>query len=352
MKAWLFSMAALAGFLVVSYLVVTFLFPFLAPFVLAAVLAQLIEPVVGWLEAKGRLPRGLVVGVLIAGITGGLVFLMVVGISFLVHEIRLFAAGVPYYYALALDLSNQLAERLGTFDETLPASMHGLTTTFLDNVQATVTRQLPGMVEALMAFTGVPLLLVNLVIALIATFFLSRDRREIYAFILSLMPGDLRPKVREVKVEVWASAMRFAKAMAILVALTMVMTIIGLSVIGSKYYVSLGLLVGLADVLPLIGPAAVFFPWIAYHFIFGTSAFGLKLLILYVIVTLVRQVLEAKVVGEQIGLHPLGTLFSLFLGFQFFGAWGFVIGPLLAILLKAMIKSGLLPIFQEESKAQ
>lgn len=62
-----------------------------------------------------------------------------------------------------------------------------------------------------------------------------------------------------------------------------------------------------------------------------------------------RQVLEAKLVGEKIGLHPLAVLVSLYLGFQFFGALGFVVGPILAILLKSMISSGLLPIFQDES---
>jgi predicted PurR-regulated permease PerM len=62
----------------------------------------------------------------------------------------------------------------------------------------------------------------------------------------------------------------------------------------------------------------------------------------------IRQILEPKLLADRIGLHPLGILVSIYLGFQVFGALGFVIGPLIGVLLKAMIHSGLLPIFQDE----
>jgi sporulation integral membrane protein YtvI len=348
LKAWLYSVGAVAGFLVVSYLLIRYAFPVLAPFILAAILAQLIEPVVTMLEFRGRVPRGIAAGIVILLVTGGLVVLIVLGISRLVHEIRSFAAALPYYYALGVDISNQISERLGTFNEALPASLQGVLQELLQNARDLVTRRIPGVMDTLLAFTGLPLLLINLMIALVATFFLSRDRGEIYQFILRLMPTELRPQIRAVKVEVWTSALKFARAQAMLIALTTIQTMIMLSLIGSNYAVSVGLLVGVADILPLLGPATIFVPWIAYHFLFGTTILGLKLLVIYVIIAGVRQVLEPKIVGEQIGLHPLATLFSLFLGFQFFGAVGFIVGPLLAILLKAMVSSGLLPIFREE----
>lgn len=348
MRAWLISVGGLTGFLVVSYLVIKYLFPVLAPFLLAIVLAQLVEPIVSRLEWRGKVPRSAAVGVVMLLITSGFVLLLVIGIAFLIYEIRMFAAYVPSYYALAMDLTNQLAERLGALNEVLPTSISKLMQDLLTNAQDMVSRQAPRLIETLGTFTGLPLLMLNVVIGLVATFFFSRDRRVIYDFLMQLAPSDLRPKIREVKFEVWASAMRFARAQLILIALTMTLSIIGLALIGSNYAVTIGLLVGFVDVLPVIGPAAVFLPWIGYHFLFGSSAFGMKILIVYLIVAGIRQVLEAKVIGEQIGIHPLATLFSLFLGIKVFGAWGVIAGPLLAILLKAMIKSGLLPIFREE----
>lgn len=348
MRTWLISVGALTGFLVATYLIIKFLFPVLAPFLLAVILAQLIEPLVSRLEWRGKVPRGAAAGFVMVMITSGFVLLLVVGIAFLIYEIRLFSAYVPSYYALAMDLTNQLAERLGALNEMLPTSINRLMQDLLTNAQATVSRQAPRVVETLGTFTGLPLLMLNMMIALVATFFLSRDRRVIYDFIMGLMPKDLRPKIRAVKFEVWASAMRFARAQLILIALTMVLSIMGLALIGSNYAVTIGLLIGFADILPVLGPAAVFLPWIGYHFLFGSTAFGAKVLIVYLIVAGIRQILEAKVIGEQIGLHPLATLFALFIGLKVFGAWGVVAGPLLAILLKAMTKSGLLPIFQEE----
>ena len=75
--------------------------------------------------------------------------------------------------------------------------------------------------------------------------------------------------------------------------------------------------------------------------------FAVKLLIVYATVSALRQMTESKVVGDQVGLHPLAVLLSIYLGIKFFGALGVVFGPLITILLKAMITSGLLPIFTD-----
>lgn len=348
MKTWLYSILALCGLLLFCYVAIQYLLPFIGPFILAAILAQLIEPLVTRLEFRGRVPRGLAVTIVLSVFTGLFTLLAVVGITRLVHEVRNLVVGAPAYYALGVDLSNQFAEQLAAFHNSLPESMKGILQELLQNAQNMVSKAVPTMVSALSNLGGLPMLLANLAIALVATFFLSRDRQMIHRFLYGLLPKDWQPKVRQVNLEVWASAMRFAKAQMILILLTAIQSIAGLAIIDANYPVTIGLLVGLADVMPLLGPAAVFVPWIAFHFLLGSKAFGLKLLILYVIVAGVRQLLEAKVVGESIGLHPLATLFAVFLGFQFFGAIGFVIGPLLAIFLKAVIKSGLLPIFQEE----
>lgn len=344
-RAWLISVASLIGFLVAFYLLVMYALPLVLPFAVAVLAAELIEPLVSRLTWRGKVPRALAVSGVVIVMVGLIVTAFTIAIGRLALEIQIALVQLPYWYDIGIDLSRRFAEQFGAFHATLPSSIQSMLTQNLSALQKALSSSsgLPSVVTTLSAFSGLPVFVTNMIVAVIATFFISRDRKEIFAFLLSLFPSAWRPKVRQVKVEVWSSAMGFAKAQGMLILLTMTQTIIGLAIIGSNYAVLMGVIVGIADVLPLLGPAAIFLPWIAYSFLFGSKAFGVKLLVLYGLVAAVRQVLEAKVVGDQVGLHPLAILLSIYLGFQFFGALGFIVGPLLAILLKSVIRSGLLP---------
>ncbi|HWI64979.1 MAG TPA: sporulation integral membrane protein YtvI, partial [Symbiobacteriaceae bacterium] len=347
-RPWLYSVLGLVGFLVGVWVLLSYGLPLVMPFVIALVVAELIDPVVNRLSGKRRLPRTLAVTLVLLTFVTLFTTAATAGIARLVEEIRGVINNLPHLYAYALDLGTLFAEQFGRVNEALPGSIQEMLATNLAQVQKSLSDSLPKMGTALGVVSSVPVFVTNMLIALIATFFISRDKALIGQFLLSLFPSVWRPKLSRVKDDVWTSTMGWAKAQFMLILLTMLQTIVGLSLIGSNYAVTMGVVVGIADMLPVLGPASIYLPWILYCLIFGSKIFGLKLLVLYALVAGIRQVLEAKLVGDQIGLHPLAILVSLYLGFHFFGALGVVAGPLIAILLKSMIKSGLLPIFQDD----
>lgn len=347
-RSWLYSLLGLAGFLVGIWVLFSYGLPLVLPFFVALIVAELIDPVVNRLSGKKRLPRSLAVSLVLLTFVVLFTTAATVGIARLVQEIRGVVERLPYLYAIAMDMGARFAEQFGRFNDSLPGSIQEMLAKNLASVQANLQKSLPSAAGALGVVSSVPTFVTNMLIALIATFFISRDKAIIGQFLLSLFPSVWRQKLRRVKDDVWNSTVGWAKAQFMLILLTMIQTIIGLSLIDANYAVTMGVVVGIADMMPVLGPAAVYLPWILYCFIFGNKIFGLKLLILYALVAGVRQVLEAKLVGDQIGLHPLAILASLYLGFHFFGALGVVAGPLIAILLKSMIKSGLLPIFQDD----
>lgn len=349
-RAWVFSYAGLLGFLVFVYLFLTYGLPLVLPFVIAIIVAELMDPMVNLLSFKGKVPRSIGVAVVLLTFVGLILTAVTVGISRLVHEIQVVITQMPYLYSTGVDLVERFALQFGAFHDSLPDSIKLLLTQNLATIQKNMADMLPSVAGTLGAVSGLPVFLANMLVALIATFFISRDRREINAFLISLFPGAWQPKLREVRVEVLTSSVGYAKAQLVLILLTMTQTIIGLWVIGSDYVVITGIIVGVADILPVLGPVTVFLPMIIYQLIIGGTAMAIKLAILYALVAGVRQILEAKVVGDQIGLHPLTILVAMYLGFQFFGALGFVVGPLIAIVLKAMLNSGLLPAIQESPK--
>lgn len=346
-KAWLISIAGLAGFLLVSWALLTYALPFVLPFAIAGLLAELMDPAVSWLTRKCRIPRGFSVLLVLVLLVGVITTVLTAAIAGLINEIQSVYGQLPYLYAVATDLGTKFAQQFGAFHANLPTSIQGILMDNLVVIQKKLNDTLPTVLGSLGAVSSLPAFITNSLVALIATFFLSRDKRKIFDFLLSLFPRTWQPKLQRVKADVWTSAMGWAKAQFTLILLTMVESMIGLTLIGSHYAVLLGAIIGLADLLPLLGPATIYLPWIAYCLVFGNTLFGIKLLVVYGVIAGIRQVLEAKMVGDQIGLHPLAILVAIYLGFQVFGSLGFVVGPLLAIVLKSMIKSELLPIFRE-----
>ncbi|MEW8977265.1 MAG: sporulation integral membrane protein YtvI [Symbiobacterium sp.] len=349
-RAWLFSVLGLVGFLLLSWALLTYGLPLVMPFVVALLIAELMEPTVRWLVRRARMPRTLAVAVSLVVVIGVLVALFTVGIAYLVGEIRTLISNLPYLYAAGLDFSVQLLAQLEELVGNLPETMQVQINENLGKLQSTLVGYLESLAKNLGFVTSVPGFLINVVITFVATFFIARDREAIGKFLLSLFPVKWRDQLRQVKTKVWTDAIGWAKAQVLLILMTMLVSMLGLAIIGANYVALAGLAIGILDVLPIVGPGAIYVPWAIYAALTGRFWFGVKLLILYAAVSAARQAAESKVVGDRVGLHPLAVLLSIYLGIKFFGALGVLFGPLITILLKAMITSGLLPIFTDDSR--
>jgi predicted PurR-regulated permease PerM len=110
------------------------------------------------------------------------------------------------------------------------------------------------------------------------------------------------------------------------------------------------LVVGFLDILPILGPGALFVPWSLWEIASGNGSFGFELLVLYGIIVIVRQVLEPKIVADSIGLHPLATLVGMFVGLKAAGVMGMFLGPVILVLFQALRRAGLLPVYNGTNK--
>ena len=80
--------------------------------------------------------------------------------------------------------------------------------------------------------------------------------------------------------------------------------------------------------MPVLGTGGIVVPWIAFSFIVGDIRLGIGLLILYAVITVIRQFIEPRIVGYQLGLNPLVTLIAIYLGFIWFGVTGMFLIPI------------------------
>src|SRR5690606_5790957 len=126
----------------------------------------------------------------------------------------------------------------------------------------------------------------------------------------------------------------YLRAQIILMLITMGQTLVGLYVLGVDYTLLLTLIVGFLDLLPVLGPGLIFVPWCVLAFLLGNLRLAVSLLILYGIISVVRQLIQPKIVGDSIGIHPLETLVSLYVGLKVLGVAGLILGPILVVIIK------------------
>jgi sporulation integral membrane protein YtvI len=192
--------------------------------------------------------------------------------------------------------------------------------------------------------TKLPRMLMILFIAFIAAFFISRDRDKIKEFLINIFPDDIQPKIANVFTQLNRSAVGYIRAMLILITISGLVAGTGVKLMGNQYALVVGAAAAILDLIPIIGPALLFYPWIAVALIFGNFSQAFSLFLLHLFLAGVRSASEGKIMGKNLGLHPLATMTALFSGYRILGVIGFVVGPTFLVIIKAIVDSDLIDI--------
>ena len=333
------------GLIIGSIFILKYAIAYLLPFVIGILIASLIEPLVDLLQQKANFSRGVSIAVVLLVMIVIISLLLTFSVSRLFIELDKLVREFPSYQTIGNNFSNWFHQRhreLSSLTKNweIPQAVQE---TINNNFQQ-IYDQFRGWIQQLVAMLlrlikKLPKLITILLISLIATFFISRDKNLILETCLAPVPDEWEQKITRLQEEIINAAVGFIRAQMILISITTLIAITGLLVLGSNYALVAGLSAGLLDLIPVIGPGMLFMPWIIYNFIAGNSSFALSLILLYIIITTVRQLSEAKIVGESIGVHPLATLVAMYLGIQLFGISGVFIGPAVVVVLRAVFKA-------------
>lgn len=180
---------------------------------------------------------------------------------------------------------------------------------------------------------GLPSFLVAFLFIILSIYFMGKS----WSFYQSVYDRHVPRKVRSKGKEfVQATRIRlfgFIRAQLILMVVTALIVFVGLLILNVENAWMLAIVVGIAELLPYLGTGTILIPWFIYLFVTGDMSGGLGIAILYVIIVIVRQMLEPKVLSSNMNLNPVAVLISLFAGLQLFGAFGLFLGPVLLVLI-------------------
>lgn len=180
----------------------------------------------------------------------------------------------------------------------------------------------------------------------LGTYFFSASYPEVLAFLRAQLPERLRRRADELAVELRSSFGGWLRAQLILAAVTFFELLVLFWLLGLRLALPLAAVTALIDALPVFGTGAVLVPWAAGELLFSRFGRALALLLGWAISALGRNLLQAKLLGDQIGIHPLLSLLSLYVGWRLWGVGGMIVFPLLAATLQQLGERGVLRLWK------
>ena len=225
---------------------------------------------------------------------------------------------------------------LGNFPSGFTKQVNDTINAFISTGSAKLGIFIKGLINFI---TSIPTVILYICITILATFFISLDKDEIVVFLEHQFPKSWLDKVFNIKTDMFTVLGSYIKAQIILMTICFfelliclnLLSFLGLNV---PYPLLMSIIICLIDALPILGAGTVLIPWAVISFALSDIKLGVALIIIYLFVLSVRQMMEPKLVSQNLGVHPLITLISMYSGFKIFGVIGFLIGPVVMIILK------------------
>ncbi|MCL6593050.1 MAG: sporulation integral membrane protein YtvI, partial [Alicyclobacillus sp.] len=312
----LLALVTLMGWLFVRTLKYTL------PFVAGAVLALVLWPLVRSLERRGvsRSVAVLAVMVSLLLLAGVLSVVLVIQVA---REAAMWSSAVPDYFTLVQDWITQKIELGRSWYGQLPPTVTTQIEAAADRAVAAVQAVFSGLATNVINFiTSLPESLFIMAIALIAAYFMLVHRDQMAQRVLRLLPPGWPAKVQVVAGDVMRAFVGSLRVQVILMLMSAVLGVLGMWIAGIKYAVILGILFGVTGLVPVVGSALLTVPWMAGALLLGDTMLAMKVLVIQLAISLIRHLVEPKILADNVGLDTLSTLFALYVGMKLMGVLG------------------------------
>lgn len=314
----------------------------LLPFALAFLLGRVLQSPLNKLHKRIGLHEKLLGFILITIIIFFVGFVCFLLANQLVSEVqRLFeklTISSESILSSAADILDKTGKRFPFIYEYLDGEViNGTLTEVLKNTLSALTSRLAAVLTAFVK--ALPDIGLFFVVFVIAAYYFTMDYDRIVTAAKDILPDRLKAPVRTLAGGLKNAGTSYIKAYSILLLVTFAQLFVGFLVLQINYATTLAVIIALLDMLPVIGTGTILVPWGIICIIMGDYPQGIGILVLFGIISLVREVTEPKIIGNSIGMHPLLTLVAMYVGYKLFGLWGLLILPPALIPVKSVLSA-------------
>lgn len=326
----------------VGLLLIYLVFTVGAPFLLALVVAIFLEPLTGFLMKRFRLNRlvsSVISSTLFTVVLVGLIVLLGMKI---IAELIAFLQKVPAYFENANAFVDKLLGDARGLYQNLPPDAIETLEQYLMSLTNTITSMVGKLSSSVVGFAStLPGMFIFFIVFLVAVYMFSFSLNTMKASVLSLFEESSRSQVDQVLNNLRKSIFGFLRSQIILSGMTYILSLIGLLILGIKYPMAIALVIIIVDIMPILGTGSVLVPWAGYLLLTGDIFTGVGLIVLFLVITVFRRIVEPKILGDSVGIGALPALISLYVGFKLVGVIGVFIGPIIVIIYMAARQAGL-----------
>ena len=358
------------------YLAIKYALGIVWPFVVAFFLAMLLQRPVNFLSTKTPLKRG------ISSVIMVLFVLVIVGsiVGLIIGRIVMELKGFFDYLLIKMEdapaFVDQIQAWLSDTFSFLPKSLHEsimtATENFLNRLMGIEAKASADAIQAensgidfsllsspLGAVWGtakqIPMIAVGVLVCVVSCCFMTTDYRTLRDMILSQLSQKRQSAVIRTKQVTFSTLGKMGKAYSIILFVTFMEMLLGLSflklihVYDSGYIFAIAFITAVVDIIPVLGTGTILIPWALWSLFTGDVGLGIGLLVVYAIISVIRQVIEPKLVASQLGLPPFVTIMAMYIGSQLFGFVGLFLLPITIMLLKVLNDEGVIHIFKKKA---
>ena len=302
------------------------------PFIIGGLIAYILNPLVNKLE-KRKLPRWLATALIYLLFLIVIVLCMNYFIPKLYSNISDLISNIPRY-------TEEYNERFDNFQATinyssLPSQIKNIVISQIHaNVFAIQNVFLAFLKNSIGTINSIFSLIVNFILGLIIGFYILKDTDYFKKQAASLVPRRLRGTANSAVSEINILVTGFIQGQLLIAAIVGTLEIIGLSIAGVKYAFILGLIGGIANIIPYFGPFIGAVPAISIALLDSPTKALFVALVFVIVQQIDNALITPRVMSEKCGMHPLLIIFVVLLGGSLFG----IVGLVLAVPITAIIK--------------
>lgn len=333
MKEGVQKIGKIIGITLAVYVCIRWLLPLVIPFFIAFLLAKLINPLVAKLDEKLSWKRSIWSTFLVGLLFLMLGFLLLVFLKTLLVQIKTVVENLEIY-----------KQQTGDFFHECCCQVENFTGIQAKTIEEGVEKQLPELMQHVKS-NVVPVLMNGTIsyaknifiwvgicfVVIISTVLILKDYQKIRSSLEHHPIGQMGLKVCRRTYEAGGA---YIKAQLIIMLIITTVCVIGLYLSGNEYALLTGCGIGICDAMPFLGTGTIFVPWAVIEMLQGKYMLAAIYTVIYTICTLLREILEPKLLGNKLGMHPLAVIVSIYVGLGVYGLWGFALGPLSYILIR------------------
>ena len=314
----------------IVYLCGKYILPIMMPFIIGFSIAYLVRKIAGNIFGKlgkNRLLITLVGFYIVVVILFAFISVMTVnsvkGFDYAGLYSNYLEPAINIVYNFFIDLNEALpAEVANIFNQVTSSIFEAIKTILM-----TLSTYLINFIKE--AITSFPSAIITITVTIVSSIYIIIDYEGIVDFIYKILPRKVSYFIEDVTIFIKDNILNVLKSYLIIMVITFAELTIGLTILRAKPTILIAALIAIMDILPILGVGTALIPWAFVEMIFGNIFRGLGVLLLYVIITIVRNIIEPRIVGTRLGLNPLVSLISMIAGLKLFGLLGMIGFPLI-----------------------